>query len=231
LIAETPHPHPHRKVNQTVRRYQSSPAGKLLLAMALAACMCSCGGASGGITSPHASPSCTTTPASKLRVPPVAGDFQRQADYVITCAGLRPAAERRANLKTPEGIVITSAPAQNAPIRADARLTLIVSAGSDGCGDCGGLIAGIRVMPDICGLTFQRAKTELAGNSITLDGQVRYRASSEPRGRIIGSAPAAGKPFMAYGNRKTAEAVAVTISSGPAPPSAQTPSPGSRSAC
>lgn len=217
-------------------RFQIRAAAQILLAMALTACMSSCGSSSSGthrthVSSSSATPSCETTPPNNVTIPAVSGDFAREAEYVVKCAGLKAATERRANLNVAEGIVITTAPAQGATVPTNSQLTIIISAGPNGCSSCGGIGGKIKVMPDVCGLTFQQAKTDLAENSITLENQTVSQASSEPRGKIIGSKPAAGVSFVAYGSQiiagevRTAKAVIVAISSGLAPSSARTASP------
>jgi hypothetical protein len=225
-----------------VSRYHVRTTVQILLVMALAAGVNSCGSSSSGIhssqvSSSSATPSCKTAPINNVTVPPVGGDIVREAEYVITCAKLKLATEHRANLKLPKGIVITTTPAQGVTVPTNSRVIIIISAGSDGCDSCDGIVGKTRVMPDVCGLTFQQAKTKLARDSITLDSQTISRASSEPRGKIIGTAPATGVSFLAYGSGvsgeagRSARAVIVAISSGPARSSAATASPRSMKSC
>ena len=202
-----------------------------MLAIALSACVCtSCGSGSSTSSSSVTSsttPTCITGPVKPLAVPGVDGYPVPQADYDVRCAGLllaRP--DYRPNTKVPNGFVITTSPAQGTPEQAGAAVTLIVSEGPYGCGTCNALVGSIelayRVMPDVCGMTVQRADTFLATMGITL-------ATPERRGIITGSVPAAGVRFLAYGDPKKAQAVVVTVSS--SPPGSSTPAPSTSSAC
>lgn len=204
------------------RRLGSAVRVTSLLALVAGLCA-SCGGgssSSGSAASSSATPSCTTSPAAPFSVPGVDGYQVPQADYDIRCAGLRLAASaHQPNMGVPNGFVITSSPAQGTPEQADAAVQLIVSTGPYGCGTCehlvGGLASADRRMPDICGLTVRVADTVLAIRGITLAEQTLSRASSADRGTIVGFTPAAHVLFLAYGNRKTAQEVVVTVSSGP----------------
>lgn len=212
------------------------PAVRATSLLALVACLCaSCSGgssSSGASASSSATPSCTTSPAAPFSVPGVDGYQVPQADYEIRCAGLGLAAPaHQPNLNVPNGFVITSSPAQGTAEQADAAVQLIVSTGPYGCGTCqslvGSLATAYRSMPDICRLTVPRAVTVLASRGITLARQTLSRASSADRGTIVGFTPAAHVRFLAYGNRKTAQQVVLTVSSGPGGPT----SPGGASGC
>lgn len=215
-------------------RYRIYSTGKVLLAIALAACLntaCGSSHSSSAITS--ATQSCPPK-AKPLKVPEIDGQPLVAANFFIKCAGLRSVSPYHdANLDTPNDDIIISTPVQGSRVQADSVVTLIVSTGPNGCGTCHGIatdeIKGHQDMPPVCGLTFQKADITLAEDSITLDPKTNSRASADKSGTIIGSTPAVGTRFVAYG--KGAVRVVVTVSSGNSASSAPPPSSGTQNAC
>jgi beta-lactam-binding protein with PASTA domain len=210
-------------------------AGRAMVAVALLAFVCtSCSSGSSSTTSSPATTSCPTESTTPIAVPNVNGDEMPQADYYVRCAELKLAApDYRANNLVPNDFVITTNPAQGTHEHADAAVTLVVSTGPYGCGTCdhlvGSIVIAFRTMPPVCGLTVQKADTVLALMSITLAPRPVYRASPMPRGTIIGSVPATGARFLAYGNRKKAHDVVVIVATGASASSA--PATATASAC
>jgi beta-lactam-binding protein with PASTA domain len=220
-------------MSETMNGHQSRIAGKVLLAVALIASLTACSG-SGSSHQPGAtssSPSTSPGPSPKnVAIPPVAGDSVQIADQVLATAGLGPPKkEVRPNIHYPQGVVTTTNPAMGTSVSTKYVVTLIVSGGITQCISCAG--GGVAlIMPNICGLSVQKADTLLAEKGITLNPRVIRQASSQPTGSIISSTPAARVSFVAYGGRAARE-VTVTISSGETASLAPTPSAGKPNAC
>ena len=228
--------------------------GMALLAMALTVCIAACGTgptagggnsavASSTASSPQTTPTVvqttptvvqttptmhTTVPLRRVTIPIVTGDSVLITHQIMMSNGLGSVtAMFEINLDYPYNDVIATDPPGGTVVWADSTVTLLVSEGVGGCSLCQEGVA--RIMPNVCGLTYQQANTLLAEKDITLSGQFAYQASSEPRGTIVGSIPAVGVTFIAYGSG--AEAVMVTISSGQTTSPALTPTPGSPDGC
>lgn len=200
--------------------YQFHLRGKVLLAIALALFVTACSGSG------------TTGPAAQrlyrlVTIPRVRGELQSSAVRKIMHRGLRrPKEEYKFNLSLSPGYAIATKPSSGTRVRTNYTVALLISSGPPPCSGC----EMTRVMPNVCGLTFQQANTLLAENDITLNPHAIHQSSSEPPGTIIWSVPTAGTSFTAYGG-PAAKEVIVTISSGQTTSPAQTPSGGSQNTC
>jgi eukaryotic-like serine/threonine-protein kinase len=212
---------PHRRVGQIMIGHQFHSTGKALLAIALSAGVAACGGSGTTVPPPHRPYTRVTVPYVSLYTVPI-------AVHKIRAKGLRHTTKKlEPNLLIPSGLVIATVPAAGSRVRINSTVKLLVSEGVVICTGCKEVT---RVMPDVCGLTFQQANTLLAESGITLNPQAIRQASPEPPGTVIQSVPAAGTLFIAYGS-PAAEAVVVTISSGQTTSPAQTASAGSQNTC
>jgi hypothetical protein len=151
----------------------------------------------------------STKPTSAVTMPPLIGTPQSLAIRQLAADGLGPVkVSRSANLYFGAGRVLATSPPGGDVARPGVAVIVYVSLGAEFCAV--GCLASpiVRLsMPDVCGLTFQEAATKLVARGITLrppDGNL------DPKGRVTGSAPAAGKRFIAYGS-KAARKVVVTL--------------------
>lgn len=200
------------------------PPAARVLAIALAGCLAGCG-TSHATTSSAASPSHGAP--RPVPMPPVVGDPLYAAKQAIRAVGFDrpPRVMATPNDKTGKDQVIATNPLGGKVVLSDSLVTIFVASGPMVCLVCSGR-GTVRTMPPVCGLTMQEANLLLVESGITLDQHPIHRPSSKPAGTVIGSAPAAGTRFIAYGSRSAREVV-VTISSG----RGTSPAPQGQAAC
>jgi beta-lactam-binding protein with PASTA domain len=195
-----------------------------VLALALTLCLAGCGSGSSSSTSPTTSPSHSTP--KPVPMPTVLGYSVPLAMQAVKAIGLeaRPNVKMMPNGAWPRNRITGTIPPAGKVVLSDSAITFYVASGPAICTLCSGTGRVVN-MPPICGLTFQQANTVLVEMGITLDQHPIRRPSSKEAGTVIGSVPAVGTRFSAYGSRN-AEEVVVTISSGQAGPTA-----GSQASC
>jgi beta-lactam-binding protein with PASTA domain len=206
------------------RRFRS--AGKMALAMTIAAAMTACSSsASHSTTATSPTPSTSSTgPHTGVAIPDVIGDDEQFAEQLLAYYGIRPVKEdSMPNLYYNVNYAIGTNPPGETKVFTGSPVVLFLSGGITSFVSGG---AKIVSMPNVLKLTFQLANTMLVEHGITLCPPI-FQASAKPAGQIIGSVPAAGQKFIAYGS-KNARPVIVTVSSGhttsPGPsPSAESP--------
>jgi beta-lactam-binding protein with PASTA domain len=117
----------------------------------------------------------------RVVVPSVEGRAQRAALALLRDVGLDPVLRPTPSEDVPEGIAIGTDPAAGGRVDRGARVRLLVSSGS----------AVERVdVPSLVGNAAKVARARL--DEVGLTSELRTEDSSEPRGRVIRSDPAAG---------------------------------------
>lgn len=201
------------QVHQMMNGHRFQSPAKVL-ALALAVFLAGCGG-SHASTSPTGSPSHSTPGSLKpVAMPTVLGYSVPFAKHEIRSMGLKGPTKviPTPNGSWPQYRITGTIPPAGKLVLADSPVTFYIASGPAVCIACTGRGMVVK-MPDVCGKTFQEANTLLVEMGITLDQTPIRRASSEPRGTVIGSVPAAGTHFVAYGS-SSAKEVVVTVSSG-----------------
>lgn len=183
-----------------------------VLAMVLTVCLAGCGSSHPSASSTaSASPTSTITSHKHVRMPIVLGYSVHLAVQAIRASGLRPEKPKSwPNRHSPPGTVTGTNPPGNNVVLAGTAVILYVSSGPAICAEC---VAVTRVMRNVCGLDFQQANTILVQEGITLNQRPIRQASSKRPGTVIGSVPAAGASFIAYGS-SAARDVTLVVSSG-----------------
>jgi beta-lactam-binding protein with PASTA domain len=193
------------------RRFHSTTR---VVVLALAGCLAGCGGG-------HATSSPTVGPSHSrprpVAMPTVLGYPLQQAKQAIRATGLDGPTKVKATPydNTAQNQVIATNPLGGKAVLSDSPVTIYVASGPIACLVCSGR-GRVAKMPAVCGLNLQQARLLLVEKGITLERAIP-RPSSKAPGVIIGSVPAVGTFFIAYGSR-SAKGVVVMISSGQAAP-------------
>ena len=146
------------------------------------------------------------TPAAapvSVAVPNVVGLSQAAAQTTITSAGLAVGAVTTANSATvPSGMVISQNPAAGVSAVTGTAVALVVSLGP----------APVNVsVPSVVGMTQSAAQTAIAGAGLTVGAISNASSATVPAGQVMSQNPTAGASVA------TGTAVALVVSSGPAP--------------
>lgn len=141
-----------------------------------------------------------------VSVPDVRLEDVFQARQELQSLGLKTVTHRVAN-HLPKGEVVRQSPAPSSSIPQGHTVTLWVSKGSN---------QATQIMPNLEQLTVPEAASELIGLNMTV-GSPTQQWSTQPTNTIIDQTP---EPYASLGG---ASQVAVTVSSGPSPQSANLP--------
>jgi beta-lactam-binding protein with PASTA domain len=197
---------------------------RLFVAVLAAGLAAACGATSSSATPPASvSPSTSASQSSSpeltgpVTVPPLIGTHIGLADRQLAHDGLKTKQATAANLDLGSGYVLATSPSGDDLASRGITVIVYMSLGPQlapaSCtAQCLTSSTYRRVMPDVCGLTFQEAATKLVSMDITLDPP--RKGDFNPPGRITGSSPAAKQPFIAYGS-SAARHVTVTLSTSP----------------
>jgi len=134
-----------------------------------------------------------------VRVPDVAGQSEQAAGATLRRVGLDPVPSLSSSLTVPVGLVISQSPRAGSSVEKGSRVSIVVSGGP-----------ASAALADVSGLSASQATARLkkAGFKPTVKKQA---SSSIASGRVIGTEPSAGTELQ------VGSAVAVIVSSGPAP--------------
>jgi beta-lactam-binding protein with PASTA domain len=163
--------------------------------------------------------------AKPVVVPQVVGQSQGSAVNALTAAGLKPALNNVGSAK-PAGTVVAQKPAAGKEVDKGSKVTLNVSTGTPSTTTTtngtttttGGTstTTGPVTVPRVTGLAAAPALRSLSGRNLA--ATIVYQQSSQPAGRVLKQAPAAGA------SARGGSHVRLTVSTGPNPqPSASVP--------
>ena len=207
---------------------RSRTIGSALLATGLAVYISACSSSSTSNTAEHhpnplacpnsrlrgsAHAASPAAPATSIKLTNLAGYQFLAAEQYLADTGLRFTKQEETS-KLQCGFVVITDPLPGTKVTAGANVNLIVSTGPYGCTNCNqsGILAHVRV-PNIAGQTLQQALLTLAEHGLTLaKGPYAHHASSEQKGTIAMSIPAAGTWVEDAG--PSSEPIVPVISSG-----------------
>jgi serine/threonine-protein kinase len=134
-----------------------------------------------------------------VRVPDVAGQSEQAAGATLRRVGLDPVPSLSPSITVPVGLVISRSPRAGSSVEKGSHVSIVVSGGP-----------ASAALADVSGLSASQATARLkkAGFKPTVKKQASSSISS---GRVIGTEPSAGTELQ------VGSAVAVIVSSGPAP--------------